>query len=849
MRRFFFLVTSHPLPVLCLAAIVALALGPFVVRLTRDTSPDAFIPDDHQALLLTRQVDESFGLSEPIAVGVIRDHPGGIFNPHTLQLIRDLTRQIQELPEIGPDDVLSLATESGVYFDEDGEPGFERLLKEIPETPEGLEALKADVLGYELYRGTLVAADGSAACIVIRPRDPERADTIYRKLVDLLDDFPVTDERLLVAGEAAVRAHMGKAVSDDALRMNFICPVVMAVLIVLAYRTVRGTVLPLCVIGGASVLALGLMAAAGVPIYIVTNGIFVIIMALGVADSLHLIGQYYEEQLDPRGRSKQELIVDACMALWYPVLITSLTDVAGFFALYLAGIMPPIRYFGLFTCVGVLGALLYSYTVVPAGLMIRPLRMSNAFLRRKAPAGDAGGMDVIGRTMHRLGAFVFRRRYAVLGTGAVIIALAGWGASKLIINDARILAFKDHHPIVQATNTLNERFDGTSHLNIVVTAGEPGAFLRAAPLRRIERLEAFTETLPYVGGTHSLSGWVKRAHQKMHQEDPAYYLVPEDPFDTQFYLDVLRAETSPMSRLLHEAIDNAYQRTNLIVRMQSSEFIHQRAVIHALQDYLDRNLTDHPPPGAGPDQPRDEPRASARADLPSGSPEPTLSAKLAGRVNLDYHWLCMIRTSHVNSVALSFAAVLMLTGLMFRSVTAGLLCMFTVGVAVLVNYAIMGLADIPLGVGTSMFASIAIGAGVNFPIHMLDRLRIRLRGADAGVACFHATKSRVSMSETQQPAAMHSRDSKASESRDSMPPGPDPAQVFPNAFAFTGRVLFFTAFVVAVGFLLLCVSEFRTLVRFGLLIGVAMTVSFLTSVTLLPAIVATLRPRFVWKVP
>jgi predicted RND superfamily exporter protein len=157
-------------------------------------------------------------------------------------------------------------------------------------------------------------------------------------------------------------------------------------------------------------------------------------------------------------------------------------------------------------------------------------------------------------------------------------------------------------------------------------------------------------------------------------------------------------------------------------------------------------------------------------------------------------------------VVLSFGCVLLLTGLMFRSVVAGLLCMFTVAVAVLINYAVMGFSGIPLGVGTAMFASIAIGAGVNFPIHMLDRLRISLSGPDA-----------------------------------------DPARVFPNAFAFTGRVLFFTAFVVAVGFLLLCVSEFRTLVRFGLLIGVAMLVSFMASVTLLPALVALAKPRFIWR--
>lgn len=785
MRRYFLFITSHPVAVLCVAAAVGLVLGPLVFKLTRDTSPDAFIPADHEALALNRAVEESFGLTEPIAVGVIRDLPGGVFNPESLRLIRSLTVAIRGLPEVTSQDVLSLATESGVYF-EDGEPGFELLLADIPESLDELDSLKADVLDYELYRGTLVSADGSASCILVRPGDAERADVIYRALAGLVEDFPRGDERLVVAGEAAVRAYMGKAVSDDALRMNFVCPLVMMVLIVLAFRTVRGTVLPLCVIGGASVVALGLMSAFGVPIYIVTNGIFVIIMALGVADSLHLVGQYYEEQLRPAGRDKQQIIVDACLALWYPVLITSLTDVAGFFALYLVGIMPPIRYFGLFTCAGVLGALVFSYTVVPAGLMIRPLRMSKAFQKRRtadtlpaqleAALPTQHSIDALGRTMSRLGGFVYRRRWIVLGTGVAALAVAGWGASKLIINDARILAFKDDHPIVQATQTLNERFDGTSHLNIIVTASEENALLQADLLQRIEKLERFTETLPQVGGTHSLAGWVKRAHQKLNEDDPAFYAIPEDSFDTRFYLDVLGAETSPMAGLLGEVIDPTYTRANLIVRMRSSEYVHQRDVVHALQAYLDEHFS-----------------------------EGELRAELAGRVNLDYHWLGMIRSSHLRSVVLSFACVLVLTGLMFRSVIAGLLCTLTVGVAVLVNYAVMGLGDIPLGVGTSMFASIAIGAGVNFPIHMIDRLRANLAAADGDVA-----------------------------------------RAFGDAYTFTGRVLFFTAFIVSVGFLLLCVSEFRTLVRFGLLIGIGMIFSFLASVTLLPATLAILKPRAVW---
>jgi uncharacterized protein len=771
-QRYFGFIANHPVPVLVFGAIVALAVGSGIFRLTRNTSPDAFIPPHHPALAGKQRVDAQFGLTEPIAVGIIRDAPGGIFNPKTLTLIRDLTQAVKQLPHVGPSDVLSLATESGVYFDRNGEPGFERLMKQAPADAAGCEVLKQDVLGYKLYRGTLVAADGSAACILIRLRDERYTDEIYHALCKRLAEFPVNDERLVVAGEAAVRARMGKAVSDDALRMNFFVPLIMAFLIIFAYRTVRGTILPLCVIGAGSAMALGLMGWSGVPVYIVTNGIFVVIMALSVSYSLNLIGQYYEEQLDLRGRSRQEVIVRACAALFFPVLVTSTTDFTGFLAFYFTGGMPPIMYFGLFTCAGVLGALLYSFTVLPAGLAIVPLKLSGTFARRNQP----GRLDMVATALSRMGAFIFRRRRAVLLAGAALIVLGIWGASRLIVNDARILAFKDRHPMVQAARALNERFDGTSQLNIVVTASQKGALLQPDVLRKIEALEAFTESLPHVGGTHSVASWVKRAHQKLHEEKPEYYVIPTDPSDTKYYLDILGASTCPMSSLLHEVVDPTYTSANLIVRLRSSEYIHEREVIEAVKKYLGGQF-----------------------------PEPAWKTELAGRVNLDYEWLRIIKTSHILGVVFSALCTLIQTAWMFRSFVAGVLCTLTVGFVCLVDYAVMGLVGIPLAVGTSMFASIAIGVGVNPVIHILDRLRLKLQEPEA-----------------------------------------DPERVFADTLAFTGRRLFFAAFVLVAGFGLLCISEFRTVVEFGLLIGLAIGAAFVVSVTLLPAAVAAWKPKFIW---
>lgn len=142
----------------------------------------------------------------------------------------------------------------------------------------------------------------------------------------------------------------------------------------------------------------------------------------------------------------------------------------------------------------------------------------------------------------------------------------------------------------------------------------------------------------------------------MNAEDPAFFAIPQDPEETRCYLDVLGAATSPMARLLREIIDPSYTETNLIVRLKSSEYVHERPVVETPEKYLEGHFPDGP-----------------------------LRAQLAGRVYLDYHWVGLVCTSQVSSVFFTAISVLLLTGWTFRSVLAGLLCTAVVGMSVLVN--------------------------------------------------------------------------------------------------------------------------------------------------------------------
>ena len=118
----------------------------------------------------------------------------------------------------------------------------------------------------------------------------------------------------------------------------------------------------------------------------------------------------------------------------------------------------------------------------------------------------------------------------------------------------------------------------------------------------------------------------------------------------------------------------------------------------------------------------------------------------------------------------------------------------------------MGLLNIWLAVGTSMFAAIAIGIGVDFAVHTVDRLKFLLH--DQGLPVYKA---------------------------------------FNEFYKSAGRALLFNFLALALGFSVLMVSSVPPLSKFGFLVAVAVSVSFIGSMTILPALVLVTKPKFFQK--
>ena len=765
-EKFFEVITRWPKTILVLAIAVIVLCASFIPNLYKDTRSDAFIPPDHPALVYRDKVREIFGLNDPLVIAVVNNGENGVFNPGSLSLVHWFSEALLEIDAIDPDRITSLATQNDITGTENGmevEPFFEF----PPETLKEADSIRLAAMDFPLYVGNLAAPDGKATLIVAELEDQTQAQRVYQEILQLKATAPLSQgDEIHIAGEGAVSGYMGAYIDNDAKRLNPIAAFIITLMLLVAFRTLRGSLIPNLVVLGTVASALGMMAAFEVPFFVITNALPVVLIGIAVADSIHILSQYYEEAAHAPHKSSREITILAMTKMWRPVTLTTFTTIAGFLGLSLASVMPPMEYFGYFAMLGVAVAWIYSMTVVPAILSLLKLKPSKAF-KHDQP------VDWFGQRLSSMGTVVINKPRWVLSVALLVIIFGVFGASKMELNEERITIFHKGEDIVAADKVINSKFDGSHYLDIVIETDEIEDLFNPQHLQRIEALQEFVKTLPHVNGSTSIVDYLKQMNRAVNEDRLDAYQLPSDKELIAQYFLLYSASSDPSD--FEKEIDYDYRLANVRVRLDSGRFTIEKAVIEAVEHYI---ATQFNAPG--------------------------ISASLSGRVNIDYHWIKRLGESHFGSVAISLLLVLAMAAFTLRSFVAGIYTVIPVAISVLLVYAVMGFANVWLAIGTSMFAAIAIGLGVDFAIHTVERLKtlVRVQGKsiDEAITALYPT---------------------------------------------TGRALLFNFAALTFGFSVLTTSDVVPLIRFGSLVAVAVSTAFIASLWLIPAMVKVFKPRFI----
>lgn len=736
------------------------------------------LPQQIPAKRLYDKMTEIFPTKEFLFIGLEGKE---LFSPAVLHDIWDLTEELEKLP--GVYRVMSPTNVSVITGTEDGME-VKDILTAPPDDVEQVAAFKKRLFNNDLALGNLVSKDGAMFGIMMMLKNTTDEMDFMAEFIPFIDDWNTkTDLNLIPAGKPVAMYHVAWGVMKDLGMFFGVGFLVIFGLLLAIYRNVRGVILPLLVVILSVLWTMGTMALLGFPMSHSTEILPILIMAIAVADSIHIMTHYYTH--GRKAKDRKELVRITMGDMNAPVLMTSLTTMAGFMSLGITRI-ESIRIMGGFTALGVLYALLLSLTLVPAILSL--LKVPRRIKTTDRPVASV-------RIMSGWGRLLVRNQRMLYPLAVVVVLFAGWGFSRLEHSFSSIENFDEDHPVRRANTLINEHFAGTNSFQVMVEGSADDQMKDPRILADLDGLKQVALELEHVGDAQSLADFVKRFNKVLHSDDEAYNRVPADRVVVDYidyqqhdgqWIEVTKYDTVSGQELVAQylalyemsgkpedmanIVDYNYRNSLMTIFLNTDD----QASLRVINDKLEAYIADH---------------------FENTETAVTGMARLVLVVD------DLIVSGQILSITVSLFLVWLLTSFMFRSPVIGIFNTFPLFFAMLLNFTIMGLSGINVNMTTMMTSSIAIGVGVDYAIHFMYRYRRKLgQSGDYELAVTDAMED-------------------------------------------SGVAIAFNSLVVAAGFAVIALSEFVSVSQLGTLISLTMLTSAFGALTVMPLVFVKFKPK------
>ncbi|MCY4611363.1 MAG: MMPL family transporter [Gammaproteobacteria bacterium] len=300
--------------------------------------------------------------------------PGYWFNPLRLGELRQLHEWLDAQPEIGK--VLSLDTMIRMAESiNDGEPLDD--LK-ISLFREGLSRLPEDM--QDVLLRPFMSEDGNRLRVQLRVIDSDttlrRAELIERVDAFLAEKMAYDESRYRQSGLLVLYNNVLQSLFASQIQtIGFVFLSILAMFLVL-FRSLRLALIAILPNMLPALLVLGTMGWLGIPLDLMTITIAAISVGIAVDNTIHYIIRFRREF--PEDRDYRATMWRCHGSIGRAMYYTSLTIVVGFSILMLSNFVPTF-YFGLFTGLAMLTALVASLALLPALLLtLRPMGEAKA---------------------------------------------------------------------------------------------------------------------------------------------------------------------------------------------------------------------------------------------------------------------------------------------------------------------------------------------------------------------------------------------------------------------------------------------------------------------------------------
>ena len=650
----------------------------------------------------------------------------------------------------------------------------------LPATPQAVDTFISRLKRNPVFEKGIYATDEQGSIsdlgVIIRFQDISDSDPIAREILEIVESHDTLD--IIAQGEPVVYIWMNNYMQRDLSRLVPLVMLVAVLIFFINFRSLRGVVLPFLTLSMSTIWILGLMGYLGVNITTVGVSIPILMIAVGSSYGIHILNQYYSDFDMISREGKKAGLQHAMSHISITVLLTGLTTFVAFMTLATHQ-LNAIRDWGIFCALGILFAVVISSTIIPAGLALMPHRAGRA-AKNRCKVDKPGIIDGVIRLMAKVSVAHYGK---VLMVVFLLIIVSLFGLSKLKVETELLQYFKKNDSIRTTASAIGDKYGGRWGFMILIDSGETNGVKSPAFLKTIEEfrgwLEAEANSDLCIGRTDAFSDFIKTMHMAMHNDDPAYFRVPESRWDIMDYLEIFSGEDADSDGRVDRFepyVDPFFQTTNVIARLdqKNGQLIGSAGLTHIFKrvsTHLEKTLPE-------------------KYDFQiTGHPKMLIKS-------VDY-----IVGGQIQSLFLTFGVIAVVVLLLLRNFRAALLSLIPMSVAVIINFGIMGWFGIHLDIATSIIAAITIGIGVDDTIHFLNTFR-----------CYRKW-------------------------------GEDVDTAIQKTLQVAGKAIIFTSMALICGFSVLELSPFKPLVLFGLLMAVTMVATTLGALVVLPAAIKLTRVK------
>ncbi len=674
----------HPLVVIGVVALITVLMLAGIPKIATEAEMRSFLPEGYPSLEATLEMENKFGGTQYELILIESEN---VTDADTVKSILRLRQTLLTDPALENyvtevesylDPLLPyIMTDNGLLPDNELEPTIQYLLSQ-PEI-------------HEQVAGKLLTSD-QKVCLLRVKVNPELGSGQAREMTEYFEDlvrnyaFATGSFSASVTGDYSTSTELDRVMDEDLQILVPAAAIWIIVILALAFRRPSDVVLPFAVIGIGMIWVLGIMGHFNLMFSTVAVAIVPLLMGISIDYALHMTYRYREER--SRGSSVERSATKSVMNTGVAVALTAGTTIIGFGS-WLTSDLSPLRTFGFLCMLGILFTFILVVTLLLAFWVLRDRRKGKKKVVKRWGRKGSKKNSSLDRTLAATAVAAERHPGKVMVTAGIITVIAIAFATQT----TTAISFEEFVPSEAETIETSERIGGyfpgqdPSGAAIVLVKGD---ITHPALLATMIQLEQQTLSDPrnvrgddnLVVSSYSIADLVLMTNGGS---------LPENSDGTRSILEILRQQMP--------------ERTDSLITPDNQE-----AVIlfmgHAETDVELKQIADLVRKNV------DEVASSAQAEFAVGGMSPVAADLLA-----------KIPQSALQTTLIAFILIALVLCIIFRSPKLGLIGMVPIVFALIWEFGVLYVFDIPLNVVTVLISALLIGIGIDFSIHLAYRYK------------------------------------------------------------------------------------------------------------------------------